>query len=162
MGVDGFSGDMGGDSFRQGLLKVGGSMVYIGGSVEREGVAFDLSGDGLPVGIPVCPGVVMDKFGRRVRTGSVGWMDIVGNGEQDGVMVTADGIQDFGGDAPKEVRGGYDDVRGGVANGSGVPGQWDNVASEGKKELMPPPEFGRGAGVDVQVGGEYIGRKCAV
>lgn len=77
-------------------------------------------------------------------------------------MVTAYGIQDFGSDAPKEVRGGYDDVWGGIAYRSSVPGQRDNVASEGEKELMPPPEFGRCTGVDIQVGGEDIGRKGTV
>lgn len=81
MGVDGFSGNVGGDSVGQGLLKKGGGVVDISRSVEREGVAFDLSGDGLPVGIPVCPGVVVDEFGWRVRAGSMGRMDILGYGE---------------------------------------------------------------------------------
>lgn len=88
-------------------------------------------GNGVTVGIPICSVVVVDEFGRGIRMRGVGRAAVLSEGEKDGVVVTAYGIEDFGGEAPQEVGGGKDDVRGGIAGWAGVAGEGNDVAVEG-------------------------------
>ena len=59
--------DMGLHGLRQGPLEKGGSTGNVIRVVVGEGVVFDLGGKGIPVGIPVCTGIIMDKFRGRVK-----------------------------------------------------------------------------------------------
>ena len=139
MGVDGFSWNMDLHGVSNDLLKEGRGVGDVVRVVVRKRVAFDLGGDGCPVGIPVGTTVVVDNLGRGCRARS--WRAVVSGcySEQDREVVATCGIKDVDCDTPEEVGGGNDNIGGGVTFGTGVFGKGKLVPLDRGEELMPPP-----------------------
>ena len=129
--VDGLGRDMAGDGVRQGLVQEGSSAGDVIRRTDGKVMAFDLGMNGVPVGIPVGAGVIVNKFRRDVRARSKVGMTTMRDGKENRSMVTANEVKDFCGDAPKEVGRGEDHVGNGIGFGSGVLWEGNQVSLEG-------------------------------